>query len=235
MNAQRTQQVFRLACIAMLGLTLPRTADAHRLDEYLQASRISIEPGRIAVELNLTPGAAVAEGVIAEIDRDGDGELSPAEGAAYAGDVVRSLSLEVDGVQWPLALERYQVALPAEMRQGLGTIRLYAVAQAPLVVGSHRLVFRNTHRADIGVYLVNALVPPDDRIRIHGQSRDFLQREYTVEYALASPPKAARAASVSSAVAITLAALCFVFFRGAVGNRGQATWFLFSGEQKSRR
>src|SRR6187455_955501 len=104
MNAQRKQQIMRLVCVAMLGLIFSHTADAHRLDEYLQASQISIESGRIIVEINLTPGAAVADGVIAEIDRDADGELSLSESAAYAGVVVRSLSLEVDGGQQPLVL-----------------------------------------------------------------------------------------------------------------------------------
>jgi len=213
MNAQRKQQIMRLVCVAMLGLIFSHTADAHRLDEYLQASQISIESGRIIVEINLTPGAAVADGVIAEIDRDADGELSPSEGAAYAGVVVRSLSLEVDGGQRPLVLERYRFPSPAAMRQGLGTIRLYAVAEPPLVAGHHRLVFRNAHRSDIGAYLVNALVPSDERIAIHGQSRDFLQREYAVEYALGLPRTSTRAASVSSLVGVTLAALCYAFSR----------------------
>jgi len=117
MNAQRKQQIMRLVCVAMLGLIFSHTADAHRLDEYLQASQISIESGRIIVEINLTPGAAVADGVIAEIDRDADGELSPSESAAYAGVVVRSLSLEVDGGQRPLVLERYRFPSPAAMRK----------------------------------------------------------------------------------------------------------------------
>jgi hypothetical protein len=211
MSAQRRRQILWLVCVAVLGL--PRTAGAHRLDEYLQASRISIEPGRIAVEIDLTPGADVAEGVIAQIDRDEDGELSPAEAAAYAGDVVRSLSLDVDGAEWSLALERYRFSSPAEMRQGLGTIRLYAAAKSPLVAGQHRLVFKNRHRSDIGVYLVNALVPSDERIRIHGQSRDFLQREYAVDYAVASPGVSTRAASVTSVAGLALAALCYAFSR----------------------
>jgi hypothetical protein len=213
MSAQRTQQISRLACAAMLGLTLTRTADAHRLDEYLQASRISIESGRIAVEINLTAGAAVADGVISKIDRDEDGEFSPAETAAYASDVVRSLSLQVDGVEQSLVLERNRFSSPAEMRQGLGTIRLSAGAKPTLVVGPHRLVFRNTHRSDIGAYLVNALVPSDERIRIHGQSRDFLQREYAVDYAVASPGVSTRAASVTSVAGLALAALCYAFSR----------------------
>ena len=213
MNAQRKQQIMRLVCVAMLGLIFSHTADAHRLDEYLQASQISIESGRIIVEINLTPGAAVADGVIAEIDRDADGELSPSESAAYAGVVVRSLSLEVDGGQQPLVLERYRFPSPAAMRQGLGTIRLYAAAKPSLVAGQHRLVFRNAHRSDIGAYLVNALVPSDERIAIHGQSRDFLQREYAVEFALGSPRTSTRGASVSSLVGVTLAALCYAFSR----------------------
>jgi len=212
MNAQR--QILRLASVAILGLVFPRIAAAHRLDEYLQATRISIEAGRIVVEMNLTPGAAVAEGVIAEIDRDGNGKLSPAETAAYARNVVRFLLLEVDGTEQSLILEQYRFPSPEDMRQGLGIIRLSASGSTPsILAGPHHLVFKNTHRSDIGVYLVNALVPSDERIRIHGQSRDFLQREYTLEYALALPRMSTRAASVSSVVGVMLAALCYAFSR----------------------
>jgi hypothetical protein len=36
------------------------TAGAHRLDEYLQATRISIGANRIVLQMDLTPGMEVA-------------------------------------------------------------------------------------------------------------------------------------------------------------------------------
>jgi hypothetical protein len=37
------------------------TASAHRRDEYLQAARIAVGPDRVRIELDLTPGMAVAD------------------------------------------------------------------------------------------------------------------------------------------------------------------------------
>jgi hypothetical protein len=165
---------------------VPITADAHRLDEYLQATRISVELNRIVVEINLTPGAAVADDVILAIDRDGNGEISPTEAATYANHFVNSLSLGVDGQLRPLTLDTYAVPSLADMRRGEGVIRLRATAKTPPAPsGRHHLTFANTHRSDIGVYLINALIPTDERIRITGQSRDMLQHEFRMDYSVA--------------------------------------------------
>jgi hypothetical protein len=169
----------------LLGLVVlfPATAAAHRLDEYLQATRISVEVNRVLVEMNLTPGAAVADSLFSTIDRDGDQHISEAEGAAYAELVVRSLSLDVDGWRHQLTPETYRIPSLADMRLGEGVIRLKATAALPRVsAGPHHLRFTNTHRSDIGVYLVNALVPSDMRIHITGQSRDMLQRDYEMQF-----------------------------------------------------
>lgn len=167
----------------ILGFGLPRVTEAHRLDEYLQATRISIELERIGVEINLTPGAALADNVFASIDQDRSGTVSPGEGAAYARLVVTSLSLNVDGRSFALTLDGYSYPPLADMRLGEGVIRLRASAKMPHAsVGPHRLAFANTHRSDIGVYLINALIPTDDRIRITGQSRDTQQNEFKMDY-----------------------------------------------------
>jgi hypothetical protein len=167
-----------LVCAAFPGL-----AGAHRLDEYLQATRISVEPHRIATEINLTPGAAVADEVFAAMDRDHNNEISPAESAAYAESVVRSLSLSVDGQLRRLTLGAYSIPSLADMQHGEGIIRLHASAKTPPTpAGRHQLRFSNTYRSDIGVYMINALVPADARIRISGQSRDMLQHEFKMDY-----------------------------------------------------
>ena len=50
-----------------------------------------------AVIRTLTPGVAVAEQVLAKIDRDRDGAISKNEAAAYAELLKRDLALRVDG------------------------------------------------------------------------------------------------------------------------------------------
>ena len=47
--------------------------------------------------------------------------------------------------------------------------------------GTHRLRYRNSHRSEIGVYLVNALVPASERVSIVAQRRDVDQRDVTIE------------------------------------------------------
>ena len=70
---------------------------AHRLDEYLQAARIAIDPDAVHVELDLTPGIALAEVVIAGIDRNRDGSMSADEQRTYANLVLGALEVRVDG------------------------------------------------------------------------------------------------------------------------------------------
>jgi hypothetical protein len=160
----------------------PIPTAAHRLDEYLQAARIGVALDRVAVELDLTPGIAVAPSILPAIDRDGNGDITESEGEAYARAVVEGLAIDVDGRRVRARLEAQ--ALPAwrDVAEGTGMIRLQAVASIPrLRTGRHEVRFRNVHRSDIGVYLVNALVPADDRVTITRQRRDFRQHELTID------------------------------------------------------
>jgi hypothetical protein len=211
MNARR----FQLVLLAILCFSFARTASAHRLDEYLQATRISLETNRISVEMDLTPGAEVAKNVFAMIDENGDEEISSAEGSAYLTSFVKALSLRVDGQTHPLKLEHYRMPSLAETRRGEGIIRLQAGATIGTAsTGRHQLTFANAHRSDIGVYLVNALIPSDERIRITGQSRDLLQREFSMDYSVAAGEKTAGLADgLAPALAPLLGlALALAFF-----------------------
>src|ERR1035437_6464096 len=75
-----------LVSFAVLGawLVTLQPAAAHRVDEYLQATRLSIDIQRVDLEIDLTAGVAVASEVFAWIDTNRDGEISNAEGEAYA-------------------------------------------------------------------------------------------------------------------------------------------------------
>src|SRR2546425_4619106 len=77
-------------------LVFPSAGLAHRLDEYLQATLVAIEPGEIRLQINLTPGVAVAEQVLGLIDRNHDCTISTNESAAYAELVKRDLVVRLD-------------------------------------------------------------------------------------------------------------------------------------------
>ena len=44
-------------------LAVPSAVLAHRDDQYLQATLVAVEPGGVRLDINLTPGVAVAENV----------------------------------------------------------------------------------------------------------------------------------------------------------------------------
>ncbi|SRR5258708_7873004 len=161
-------------------------AQAHGLDEYLQAALISLEPDSVSVELNLTPGVAVFGSVFALIDLDGDGTISSAEQRAYANRVLGDVSLILDGRPQVLTLSGIQVPPAEQMRAGFGTIRLVLGARfESLPRGPHEVHFENHHRPEIGAFLANALVPPES-IAIARQSRDDRQTEISIGYSVRS-------------------------------------------------
>jgi hypothetical protein len=199
---------------AVLGGT---SVSAHRLDELLQAARIAVEPGHVALELSLTPGAAVAESVIREIDADRNGNFSEVEKQAYAAGALGALVLRLDD-EPPLRMSMSASAVPdaAALRTGDGVIVLRAVSEvAPLPAGSHRLFFRNEHAPAHTVYLANALVPDSDRVAITGQQRDGDQRALTIEFAIT--PETAESSSrpwVGLGVVLAFAVVARVAVRG---------------------
>src|SRR5438132_8629712 len=98
------------ALFALTGIFLifAQSASAHRLDEYLQATRLSLASNQIGVEIDLTPGVDVAPMIFALINTDHDGRISASEGETYANQVVKEIVLELDGHRTKLALLKYE-------------------------------------------------------------------------------------------------------------------------------
>ena len=168
---------------ALVTVLTGTTLSAHRRDEFLQAARLSVEPRRVELQIDLTPGIAIAEGIIGDLDRDRDGRLSRSEQQAYVDRVLEAVELRVDGRL--LQLDDIAATFPDmdAMRSGEGTIRLRTEATLPRLSESHHeLAFVNRHRPDVSVYLANALIPDGDRIAITAQRRDEAQRELTISY-----------------------------------------------------
>ncbi len=161
-------------------------ASAHRLDEYLMATRVSIAVDRVSLEIDLTPGVGLAADAIASIDTDGDGQISPAEGAAHANALLGSIVLLADGRRTHVTLSESQYPDVSDMTAGVGTLRLRATAEmADPTPGRHVVTYVNAYRSDTTVYLANALVPSDRRVTIASQRRDPAQHELTLEYDVA--------------------------------------------------
>ena len=167
----------------VVSLVFSISAEAHRLDEYLQATRIGLAINRIDIAIDLTPGVAIAQELLVVIEPDGAARISPVHEQRYAQRVLHDLTLEVDGKPQSIKLVRATFPDRAEMEAGEGTIHLQVSANtSPLKPGQHELRFRNGHLPKLSVYLVNALVPKDKRIQIMRQDRDVPQREYRLSF-----------------------------------------------------
>jgi hypothetical protein len=178
-------EVARRAVRLLALAALPSAALGHRLDEYLQATVVNIEPEAIGLSINLTPGIEVADEVLARIDWNGDGLIAESEGATYAELLRRDLALRLDrgGVE----LELVAAAFPptAELVAGTGIIQLEFVASAlALAAGPHVLAFENRHFAGVGVYLFNAALPRSSSIDIARQKRNDDQSAGEIEFTL---------------------------------------------------
>ncbi len=191
-----------LTMVTMAGVVGPGPS-AHRLDEYLQAARLDIDLRRTELELAMTPGIAVADAIIEDIDRDHDGSPSPQEQQSYATSVLNTIDFEVDGRR--VQLQSLAGTFPTldAMRRGEGTILLrWGAVMPPQSAGAHHVFFRNRQRSDVSVYLANVVSPASNRLAITAQRRDRDQRELTVDYVV----HAARAKSAGLWLLVGLAA-----------------------------
>jgi hypothetical protein len=159
---------------------------AHRLDEYLQATLISVEKNSIQAQIRLVPGIAVFPVVLAGIDTDRNGVISEAEQRAYAHRVLQDLSLSMSGDRLSPQLVAMKFPAVEDMKEGLGEIQLEIKAELPAGSGNRKLIFENRHQRRIGVYLVNCLVPRDPAIKITAQNRNYTQSLYELDYVQAS-------------------------------------------------
>jgi hypothetical protein len=167
----------------VLVLAIPAESAAHRLDEYLQAARVSLEGDRVTLEIDLTPGVNIAAAIVTLLDRNGDGTISTIEAEAYGKRVLSDVVLALDGCPIAMTLTRVEIPAPGDISDGLGTIQLHAVGQVEsLAAGRRQLYFRNNHQPVASTYLVNALLPQDGDVGVVIQARDPRQQTVRVEY-----------------------------------------------------
>ena len=172
-----------VAVIGLVALALPGRSFAHRLDEYLQATTISVEKDRIVVGMRLSPGVAVAPFIIPTIDRNRDGVISSVEEAAYIEQVRHDVTLTLGNKALSLRPVSKEFATVKDMQDGTGESLIEFVADVPRNSDlTNELIFENHHQSQVSAFLVNAIVPSDPNIRITGQDRNFEQSSYRLDY-----------------------------------------------------
>ncbi len=165
--------------LLLLGAAL---AFPHRLDEYLQAVIFTVAQGRVEAEMTLTPGVAVFPVLVREIDADGDGVLTAEEQRGYVQQILRDISLRVDGTQLLPEVKAATFPPVEEMKNGRGEIVITFAAGLPRGGARRKITFENHHHSRIAAYQVNALVPRDPAVRITAQKRNDNQSSYELDY-----------------------------------------------------
>lgn len=189
--------------IAMGGLLGAAVAPAlaHRLDEYLQATLIALEKDGASADMYLTPGVAVLPTVLAAIDTNADGVISPAERRAYAERVLGDLVVTVNGERLKPQLVSVEFPSTEDLKDGRGDIHLVfkigmpkgAAANIPAANGAEaasgavagrRLTLKveNRHQSGISAYQVNSLMPRDPGLKVVAEERNYEQSVYRVEW-----------------------------------------------------
>ena len=202
----------RLVAAAAIFLSLGAGAFAHRLDEYLQATILSVEKDHVRASMRLIPGVAVSAIILADIDTNGDGVISEAEQRDYAERVLRELSITVDGKGASPTLVSEKFPTIEEIKEGLGEIQIEFRVELGRGGPERKIVLENHHRNEISAYLVNCLVPSDPNIRILAQNRNESQSFYQLDYADAGSDLDASGKGWST-------------FRGGMGDVGFASIF----------
>jgi hypothetical protein len=197
---------------ALLALSLAKGAAAHRLDEYLQATLIGVTRDGVDLEIHLTPGVAMLPFLMAAIDQDRDGQISPEEGQAYVDRVAREVELRIDGAPAPLSLIESTFPTVEAMRDGLGTI----IIKLRTPRRGHDLRFENRHLPQISVYLVNCLAGSDDLV-VGRQDRDEAQRSIEFQYSFGSSAASFWPAAIGMLLIVRMAVLIYKRPRGFGG------------------
>lgn len=161
----------------------PCGALAHRLDEYLQATLVTIEPEGLRLHINMTPGVTVAGEVITVIDGNKDGVISTNEGVAYAEALKRDLIVRLDDRLVTLQLVKWHLPALSELRAGEGVIQVeFSATTGTMTAGAHRVAVENRHLSKLSVYLLNAALPKNEAVQITKQKRNKNQSAGEIEF-----------------------------------------------------
>ncbi|MFT9089945.1 MAG: EF-hand domain-containing protein [Gluconacetobacter sp.] len=143
----------------------------------------------------------MADRVIRDIDRDGNGQLSPQEQQAYATRMAQGLSVSLNKRSVTIQAGASIFPDTNTMKAGTGMIVLQFDIPTHLANGPYRLTYINNAPGPETVRLTNCLLPQDASIHVLTQKRSedqsFYQLDFLVGPGNSAPPEAAPPQKVS--------------------------------------
>lgn len=175
-----------VSVMSLWGLMFPPRVEAHPLDEFYQATFITIVPNRITMQIELYTGVLVAPQIVPMIDADQDDIISEAESQAYVDLFLKDVVFEIDGTPTPLTAADIEMPSPLDLKAGVGVIRFNLYTDLPPDHrGDHQFFYDNQHRSDLNsIYAVNALRDAANWVEINSQDRDVFQTSLTLDYTI---------------------------------------------------
>jgi hypothetical protein len=170
--------------LAWTLLALLCIAEAHPVDEVVQGAYLTLAPGEVRLELDLTPGSKVAGTVLESLDTNTDQRITDVEARAYAGRVLAQSTLTLDGAAAPWTLDKVSVPPYQNLQTGNDILKIYAVAKRPDRTGPQTLSYQNRYQPAKSQCIANVFLQPAAgwQYQVTGQQRSDDGRQLTVKY-----------------------------------------------------
>ena len=151
--------------IALALAAYTETVDAHPVHEVVQNAYLTLSPGSLELQLELTAGPKVAAKVMSSLDTNADRRITPTEAQAFASRVLLSSVVAID--RPPLRLRLMSVDTPsyAALMGAHGTIKIIARASRSDQFGPATLSYRNSYKPAESRCDANVFLKPSSRLR----------------------------------------------------------------------
>jgi hypothetical protein len=116
---------------ALAVLIVPAPVDAHSADAVSRAAYLTLAPGVVRLELEISAGTAAAAALVRAIDRNRDGRLSRAEADAFGAHQLAATRLMLDGKRTAWRLQQVTLPQARALALGAGDIVITALAARP--------------------------------------------------------------------------------------------------------
>ncbi len=159
-------------CIAVCVLASAGVAGAHPIHEVVQNAYITLTPGAVELQLDLTAGPKAAGAIIRALDTNRDRLVTRAEARTYALHVLSLSALQID--RRPLDLRVIAIDVPpyAALFGAHGTIRIAARAAHIGRAGTASLFYRNGYNPAESRCDANVFVKSGGTVRYQVASQD---------------------------------------------------------------
>ncbi|WP_161884361.1 hypothetical protein [Deinococcus alpinitundrae] len=171
------------SALTLLALLLG-LAQAHPVDEVVQGAYLTLAPGKVQLELDLTPGTQVAATVLSAIDTDTDGKITGTEARSYAKLVLRQSTLKLNGVVVSWTLDTVEMPPYSDLKTGNAVLKIYALAKRADAAGAQSLSYENRYQPVKSQWIANIFLLPAAgwQYGVTGQQHSNDGRQLTVKY-----------------------------------------------------